>query len=287
VFDVDAALHHLVSAGGSDLHIKVPSRPLVRIDGDLRSCEQFDELSPDDTEQAVQHMLADDQRRAEWAAEGEVDFSYAIRGLARFRVSAFRQRGSASLVVRAVPVSISTLDELALPPVIRELAEEERGIVLLTGTTGSGKSTTLAAMIDHINSTMHKHVMTIEDPIEFLHRDKPSIINQREVGQDTARSSARCAASCARTPTSSSSARCATRRRCTPRCRRRDRPPRPLDRPHRRRARDDQPRHRLLPAAHAPAGARDARRHAEGRHLPAPRARRPTAAASRPARSCA
>ncbi|MDQ3630518.1 MAG: type IV pilus twitching motility protein PilT [Actinomycetota bacterium] len=185
MFDVDAALHHLVSAGGSDLHLKVPSRPLIRVDGELRSCEQFDELGPADTEGAVLHMLRDEHRLAEWSAEGEVDFSYGVSGLARFRVSAFRQRGSASLVIRAVPVSISTLDELNLPPVIRELSEEERGIVLLTGTTGSGKSTTLAAMIDHINSTMRKHVMTIEDPIEFLHRDKLSAINQREIGQDT------------------------------------------------------------------------------------------------------
>ena len=186
MFDIDAALHHLVDAGGSDLHVKIPSRPLIRVDGELHSCAQFDELGPEDTEGAVLHMLSDPKRQAEWVAEGEVDFSYAIRGLARFRVSAFRQRGSASLVIRAVPVSIRTLDELTLPPVIRELAEEERGIVLLTGTTGSGKSTTLAAMIDHINSTMRKHVMTIEDPIEFLHLDKLSAINQREIGQDTA-----------------------------------------------------------------------------------------------------
>jgi len=186
VFDVDAALRHLVTSGGSDLHLKVPNRPLIRVDGDLTPCEEFESLGPADTEAAVAHMLSDESRRLEWSTDGEVDFSYAINGVARFRVSAFRQRGSASLVVRAVPVSIRTLEELDLPPVIRELAEEERGIVLLTGTTGSGKSTTLAAMVDHINSTMRKHVMTIEDPIEFLHRDKLSAINQREIGQDTA-----------------------------------------------------------------------------------------------------
>jgi twitching motility protein PilT len=142
-------------------------------------------LSPEDTEAAVRHMLRDETKLAEWAADGEVDYSYAIEGVARFRVNSFRQRGYASLVIRAIPVSIRTIDELDLPPVVRELAEEERGIVLLTGTTGSGKSTTLAAMIDHINSTMAKHVMTIEDPIEFLHNDKRSAINQREIGQDT------------------------------------------------------------------------------------------------------
>ncbi len=185
VLDVDAALRHLVTSGGSDLHLKVPNRPLIRVDGDLQPCEQFDALEPGDTEAAVRHMLRDESKLAEWAADGEVDYSYAIEGVARFRVNSFRQRGYASLVIRAIPVSIRTMEELSLPPVIRELAEEERGIVLLTGTTGSGKSTTLAAMIDHVNSTMRKHIMTIEDPIEFLHLDKLSAINQREIGQDT------------------------------------------------------------------------------------------------------
>jgi twitching motility protein PilT len=185
VLDLDAALGHLVAAGGSDLHLKVPARPLIRVDGELHPCEQLAVLEPQDTEHAVRHMLGDERKLAEWAQDGEVDFSYAIEGLARFRVNAFRQRGWASLVIRAIPVSIRTMEELSLPPVIRELAEEERGIVLLTGTTGSGKSTTLAAMIDHVNTTMRKHVMTIEDPIEFLHHDKRSAINQREVGQDT------------------------------------------------------------------------------------------------------
>ncbi|MTD46782.1 PilT/PilU family type 4a pilus ATPase [Conexibacter sp. W3-3-2] len=160
---------------------------MVRVDGDLRPLEGLPALAEADTLAAVDHMLgADETRRAEFAADGEVDFSYAIPGLARFRVNAFRQRGWCSIVCRAIPVSIRTIDELDLPPVIRELAEEERGIVLLTGTTGSGKSTTLAAMIDHINATRHRHVVTIEDPIEFLHQDKRSVINQREVGVDTA-----------------------------------------------------------------------------------------------------
>jgi twitching motility protein PilT len=130
-------------------------------------------------------MLSDADKLQEFREEGEVDFAYSIPGLARFRCNAFRQRGSVSVVVRAIPVSIKTINELSLPPVIRELAEEERGIVLLTGTTGSGKSTTLAAMIDHINSTRRRHIVTVEDPLEFLHEDKKSIINQREVGMDT------------------------------------------------------------------------------------------------------
>ena len=131
-------------------------------------------------------MLNDPNKLAEFEAENEVDFSYALEGLARFRVNAFRQKGFVSLVLRAIPVNIKSIEELSLPPVITRLAEEERGIILLTGTTGSGKSTTLAAMIDHMNRTMHKHIVTIEDPIEFLHPDRNSIVNQREVGQDTA-----------------------------------------------------------------------------------------------------
>jgi twitching motility protein PilT len=131
-------------------------------------------------------MLGEDSvKLGEFDSEGEVDFAYAVAGLARFRVNAFRQRGSVSIVMRAIPYGIKTIEELDLPPVIRELAEEERGIVLLTGTTGSGKSTTLASMIDHINASRARHIVTIEDPIEFLHRDKMSLINQREVGMDT------------------------------------------------------------------------------------------------------
>jgi twitching motility protein PilT len=185
-FDLQAALRYLVANDGSDLHLKVPSRPLVRIDGELRPIDDSIALTEDDTAAAVHEMLHDPVKLREFADEHEVDFSYAIPGVARFRVNAFLQRGMVSLVCRAIPVKIRTIEELALPPVIRELAEEERGIVLLTGTTGSGKSTTLAAMIDHINSTRSRHVVTIEDPIEFLHADKLSAINQREVGQDTA-----------------------------------------------------------------------------------------------------
>jgi twitching motility protein PilT len=185
VFDVHAALRHLVTAGGSDLHLKAGGPPLIRVDGELEPIAGAEPLQPAETEAAVHAMLSDAARLEEFAAEKEVDFSYAIEGVARFRVNAFHQRGNVSLVCRAIPEAIKTLDELALPPVLRELAEEERGIILLTGTTGSGKSTTLAAIIDHINATMAKHVVTIEDPIEFLHRDKKSLINQREIGSDT------------------------------------------------------------------------------------------------------
>jgi twitching motility protein PilT len=185
-FDLDHALRYLIAAEGSDLHLKVPAYPLVRLHGKLEPIGGTERLTPQDTERVLHEMLDDPNKLAEFEAENEVDFSYALEGLARFRVNAFRQKGFVSLVLRAIPVNIKSIEELSLPPVIRQLAEEERGIVLLTGTTGSGKSTTLAAMIDHMNRTMHKHIVTIEDPIEFLHPDRNSIVNQREVGQDTA-----------------------------------------------------------------------------------------------------
>jgi twitching motility protein PilT len=185
-FDLHRSLAKLIELHGSDLHLKVPSQPLCRLDGELVPIPGTEPLRPQDTEDAVRMMLgADAVKMAELESEGEADFAYAVAGLARFRVNAFRQRGSISVVMRAIPYSIKTIEELDLPPVIRELADEERGIVLLTGTTGSGKSTTLASMIDHINSTKARHVVTIEDPIEFLHVDKRSVINQREVGMDT------------------------------------------------------------------------------------------------------
>jgi twitching motility protein PilT len=186
MFDLHAALHHLVEVGASDLHLKVPARPSMRVDGELQPLPGTVELTQQDTEGAVRLMLRDPDQLAEFQSANELDFSYAIDGLARFRVNAFRQRGSVSVVIRAIPFRIRTLDELQLPPVMAELAAEERGIILVTGTTGSGKSTTLAAMIDHINSNRAGHIVTIEDPIEFLHADKRSIINQREVGMDTA-----------------------------------------------------------------------------------------------------
>ncbi len=185
-FDLDHALRYLIAAEGSDLHLKVPSYPLIRLHGHLEPIAGTERLFPEDTRQALAQMLHDPEKVAEFEAENEVDFSYSVEGLGRFRVNAFLQRGSVSIVMRAIPVIIKSVDELGLPEAVTKLAQEERGIILLTGTTGSGKSTTLAAMIDHMNRTMQKHIVTIEDPIEFLHRDRSSIINQREVGQDTA-----------------------------------------------------------------------------------------------------
>jgi twitching motility protein PilT len=185
MFDVTEALRELVQREGSDLHIKVHSKPLYRVYGDLAVDEGADTLTAEDTDGALKQLLTDEAKLKEFADEHECDFSYEIPGVARYRINAFQQRGTTSMACRAIPTNISTIEELSLPPVIKELAEEERGIVLLTGTTGSGKSTTLAAMIDHMNFTSAKHIVTIEDPIEFVHTDKRSAINQREVGMDT------------------------------------------------------------------------------------------------------
>jgi twitching motility protein PilT len=186
MFDIDAALMKVIEVDGSDLHLKVPSRPIIRRHGKLLPIPDTEGLRPEDTERTLFHMLTDESKLESFRVEREVDFSYSIPGVARFRVNAFVQRGSVSLVCRAIPFQIKSAEELLLPPVIPEIADEERGLILMTGTTGSGKSTTLAAMIDHINSRYAKHIVTIEDPVEFLHRDKQSIINQREVGEDTA-----------------------------------------------------------------------------------------------------
>ncbi len=158
---------------------------MARVHGELGPLEGYESLKSEDTEAALEQILTDVRAHAEFNEVGEADFAHAIRGLSRFRVNAFRQRGSVSIACRAIPFQVKTIEELELPDVIRTLAEEPRGIILLTGTTGSGKSTTLAAMIDHINSTRARHIVTLEDPIEYLHRDKQSIINQREVGVDT------------------------------------------------------------------------------------------------------
>jgi twitching motility protein PilT len=186
MFDIDAALMKVIEVDGSDLHLKVPARPIIRRHGKLMPIPDTEGLRPDDTERTLFHMLTDESKLESFRVDKEVDFSYSIPGVARFRVNAFVQRSSVSLVCRAIPFQIKSSEELMLPPVIPEIADEERGLILMTGTTGSGKSTTLAAMIDHINSKYAKHIVTIEDPVEFLHRDKLSIINQREVGEDTA-----------------------------------------------------------------------------------------------------
>src|SRR5512142_2185005 len=185
MFDLADALLYVVEREGSDLHLKVPSPPVARVHGKLSPIPGYEPIQPEDTERVLHHML-NEKQIAEFEDEDEIDFAYAISGLARFRVNAFRQRGAISIALRVIPFNVKTATQLGLPPAITALADEERGLILLTGTTGSGKSTTLAAMIDHINDTKAKHIVTIEDPIEYLHGDKRSIINQREVGMDTA-----------------------------------------------------------------------------------------------------
>ncbi len=186
MFDLHEALRYVVREEGSDLHLKVCARPLARIHGRLEPIAEYEPLQAADTERVLREMLlGHPDKLAEFEREYEVDFAFAVEGLARFRVNAFRQRSWISIAARVIPYAVRTTDALGLPPAIADLADEERGLVLLTGTTGSGKSTTLAAMIDHINETKSRHIVTIEDPIEYLHADRTSIINQREVGMDT------------------------------------------------------------------------------------------------------
>ncbi len=180
---IEPFLRALVECGGSDLHCKVGSPPRVRVDGRLRKLQTRD-LSANDTEVMVREVLRDDLVD-EFYRTNEADFAYSVRGVGRFRVNAFRARGAAGLVFRRVSVGAIPLEELGLPPVLGALALEPRGLVLVTGPTGSGKTTTLAGMVDHINATREVHIVTIEDPIEVLHFDKLAMVNQREVRVDT------------------------------------------------------------------------------------------------------
>ncbi|MEP6625495.1 MAG: type IV pilus twitching motility protein PilT [Acidimicrobiia bacterium] len=183
MLDLDAVLREAVERGASDVHVKVGSPPHIRLDGELTPVAAEPVLAAD-TER-VSFAIMPKLRAEEFLATNEADFAYALNGVGRFRVNVFRQRGSVGLVLRHILPGIPPMEELGLPPVVRRLADEHRGLVLVTGPTGSGKTTTLAAMIDHINSTHARHIVTIEDPIEVLHSDKKSIINQREVGDDT------------------------------------------------------------------------------------------------------
>ena len=183
---LESLLRYAVEHSASDIHLKVGSPPVVRIDGALIHVPGTPKLTPAELEKVSMELTEHvPVRRDELRDNGETDLAFPFRGVGRFRVNIFRQRGSASVVMRLVPNTIPELESLGLPEVVRTLAEEERGIVLVTGTTGSGKSTTMASMIDHLNRNHNRHVLTIEDPIEFLHSDKRSIINQREIGNDT------------------------------------------------------------------------------------------------------
>jgi twitching motility protein PilT len=176
-------LHTMLDAGASDLHIKVGVPPMIRVSGDMSPLPGFQPLSPEDTRGIALSMI-DEEQRDSFNKNRELDCSYATPR-ARFRVNVMLQRGNVGMVIRQIPIKIKTHQELGLPEICLKLAEKPRGLVLVTGPTGSGKSTTLAAMVDYINQTEAAHIITIEDPIEFVHPDKKSIINQREVGSDT------------------------------------------------------------------------------------------------------
>jgi twitching motility protein PilT len=184
VLDIDEVLRFAVDHQASDIHLKVGSPPFVRIDGHLAPTH-FERATPAETER-IAFGIMPKQRADEFLATGEADFAYAVSGVGRFRCNVLRQRGSVGLVLRQVQQAIPSFADLGLPPVVQKLAEYPRGLVLVTGPTGSGKTTTLASMIDHINETTARHIVTIEDPIEVLHADKRSLVNQREVGSDTA-----------------------------------------------------------------------------------------------------
>jgi len=173
-----------VERKASDTHLKVGSHPVLRIDGRLQVMTEFKRMMQEDTIAMAFSMMSSRQKER-FKQNLEIDIAYSVPGLGRFRCAIFQQRGSVGMVLRLIPARILTFKELMLPPVLERISEEQRGLVLVTGTTGSGKSTTLASMIDYINARRVEHVMTIEDPIEFLHRDKKSIINQREVEVDT------------------------------------------------------------------------------------------------------
>jgi twitching motility protein PilT len=177
-------LEEMIEREASDLHITAGERPKLRVDGDIVNSSSEEVLNPKDTLALAYSVLTENQKKR-FENENELDFSFGIQNLARFRGNVFKQRGCVAMVIRMIPFSVLTFQELGLPPVIAKLAERPRGLVLVTGPTGSGKSTTLAAMIDKINKERKGHIITVEDPIEFIHRHQNCIINQREVGTDT------------------------------------------------------------------------------------------------------
>ena len=181
---IDDLLRIAVERKASDLHIKVGNFPYLRVDGELVPLNEFSRVTPEQMLNMAFSMMSNRQKQ-KFKESAELDLAYGVAGLGRFRVNIFQQRGNVGLVLRVVPTKIRTLEELYLPKVISRICGERRGMVLVTGTTGSGKSTTLAAMIDRINSQRTDHIITIEDPIEFLHRDKKGFVNQREVEVDT------------------------------------------------------------------------------------------------------
>jgi len=182
--ELNEILQVALRGGASDIHLKAGLPPMFRVDGSLVPLKDGKRLPPEEVARMAFGIM-NEYQRDKFKNSNEVDLAYGVPGLGRFRVNVFQQRGTLGAVLRVIPFKVMTVRDLLLPPVLESIALEERGLILVTGTTGSGKSTTLAAMIDHINANETDHIMTIEDPIEFLIRDKRSIVNQREVGVDT------------------------------------------------------------------------------------------------------
>ncbi len=183
-FNLRSLLEEMIQRDASDLHITAAERPKLRVDGDMSDSSVADVLTPKDTLQLAYSVLTENQKKR-FETEDELDFSFGIQNLARFRGNVFKQRGCVAMVIRMIPFNVRTFQDLGLPAVIAKLAERPRGLVLVTGPTGSGKSTTLAAIIDKINKERKGHIITVEDPIEFIHRHQSCIVNQREIGTDT------------------------------------------------------------------------------------------------------
>jgi twitching motility protein PilT len=179
-----ALLEEMIQRDASDLHITAAEKPKLRVDGDMTDSSVPDILTPKDTLQLAYSVLTENQKKR-FETDDELDFSFGIQNLARFRGNVFKQRGCVAMVIRMIPFNVRTFQDLGLPPVIAKLAERPRGLILVTGPTGSGKSTTLAAIIDKINKERKGHIITVEDPIEFIHRHQSCIVNQREIGTDT------------------------------------------------------------------------------------------------------
>src|SRR4051794_27611531 len=180
---IDDLLEQLVARGASDLHISIASPPAIRVRGHIERLEGYEPLTPDDTRALLYRILNSEQQK-QFEIKRQLDFAYSIPGLARFRVNIYYQREAVGAAFRVIPTDIKSAEELGLPAVLHDLAQQPRGIVLVTGPTGSGKSTTLAAMIDEINRTRAEHILTVEDPVEFVHKHKKCIVNQREIGPD-------------------------------------------------------------------------------------------------------
>ena len=179
-----ALLQEMIEREASDLHLTAGERPKIRVDGEIADCSVEEVLTPKDTLQLAYSVLTEAQKKR-FELDDELDFSFGIQNLARFRGNVFKQRGCVAMVLRMIPFSVRTLEDLGLPPIAGKLAERPRGLILVTGATGSGKSTTLAAMVDLLNKSRKGHIITVEDPIEFIHRHQGCLVNQREIGTDT------------------------------------------------------------------------------------------------------